>query len=81
MAKSLQAARYRGLPAFLRDLREKAGLTQRQLAKTLGLSHTMVHNSEVAERRVDVTEFADWCIACGVDPVAALQRLLHVRRK
>lgn len=76
MAKSLQAARYRSLPPALRAMREAAGLTHRELAKKLRLSHTMVHNSEVAERRVDVMEFADWCRACGVDPVVALRRLL-----
>ncbi len=60
-------------------MREAAGLTQRDLAKKLKLSHTMVHNSEVAERRVDVMEFADWCLACGVEPVAALSDLLKRR--
>ena len=42
------------LPAFLRQMREKAGLTQRELAEKLGIQHTMIHNSETAERRVDV---------------------------
>jgi transcriptional regulator with XRE-family HTH domain len=79
MAKSLQATRYRSLPPTLRQMREAAGLTQRELAKKLKLSHTMVHNSEVAERRVDVMEFADWCVACGVDPVGALRELLKRR--
>jgi len=73
MAKSLQASRYRQLPAFLRQMREKANLTQRDLAKKLGIQHTMIHNSETAERRVDVAEFADWAKACGVDPVEAFK--------
>jgi transcriptional regulator with XRE-family HTH domain len=79
MAKSLQAPRYRPLPGMLREMREAAGLTQRELAEKLKLSHTMVHNSEVAERRVDVMEFIDWCEACGVEPVQALARLKHHR--
>ncbi len=80
MAKSLQASRYRRLPSLLRDMREKANLTQRALAKKLRMSHTMVHSSETAERRVDVAEFADWATACGVDPVDALAELLERRR-
>jgi len=76
MAKSLQAPRYRSLPAMLRRLRKQAGLTERALAKKMGMSHVMVHNSETAERRVDVTEFRDWCVACGVDPLAAFAELL-----
>jgi transcriptional regulator with XRE-family HTH domain len=79
MAKSLQAARYRPLPAMLRQMREDAGLTQRDLAKKLKLSHTMVHNSEVAERRVDVMEFMDWASACNVDPEVAFSKLRQHR--
>jgi transcriptional regulator with XRE-family HTH domain len=73
MPKSLQAQRYRQLPAMLREMREKAGLTQRQLAKIMGISHVMIHNSETAERRVDISEFADWCEACGIDPLGAFK--------
>jgi transcriptional regulator with XRE-family HTH domain len=69
------------LPAMLREMRERASLTQRELAKKLALNHTTVHNSETAERRVDVAEFADWCVACGVDPVDALMELLRRKGK
>jgi transcriptional regulator with XRE-family HTH domain len=80
MAKSLQAQRYRQLPAFLREMREQASLTQRDLAKKLKMNHTMIHNSETAERRVDVAEFADWATACGVDPIDALRDFLKRHR-
>ena len=80
MAKSLQAPRYRQLPALLRELREAAGLTQRQLAAKLRLSHSLVHNSETAERRVDVAEFVDWVTACGADPAQAFAEFLKRRR-
>jgi transcriptional regulator with XRE-family HTH domain len=80
MAKSLQAQRYRQLPAFLREMRERANLTQRDLAKELRINHTMVHNSETAERRVDVAEFVDWAVACGLDPVVAFKEFLKRRR-
>lgn len=71
VANSLRASRYHPLPPAFRKMRETAGLTQRELAKALRLSHTMVHNSEFAESRVDGMEFADWCKARGVDPVMA----------
>jgi hypothetical protein len=38
-----------------------------------------VHKSEVGERRVDVAEFMDWCIACGAEPEATV-KLLRRRR-
>ena len=80
MPKSLQALRYRQLPAFMREIREEAGLTQRELAKKLRMNHTMIHNSETAERRVDITEFIDWAMACGVDPIDAFKSFLKKRR-
>jgi transcriptional regulator with XRE-family HTH domain len=80
MPKSLQAQRYRRLPALLREMRESAGLTQRELAQKLRINHTMVHNSETAERRVDVAEFIDWASACGLDPLEAFGDFLKRRR-
>ena len=76
MSKSLHAERYRHLPEMLRKFRERAGLTQRELARKLRMSHTLIHNSETAERRVDVAEFSDWVQACGVDPVDAFKEFL-----
>ncbi len=80
MPKSLQAQRYRHLPGFLRAMREKANLTQRDLGKKLRMNHTMVHNSETAERRVDLAEFIDWAAACDVDPLDALKEFLKHRK-
>ena len=80
MAKALQAQRYRQLPSLLRRMREEAGLTQRDLAKLLKMNHTTVHNSETAERRVDVAEFVDWAKACEVDPAAAFNEFLTAHR-
>ena len=79
MAKAQHAQRYRQLPGFLRKLREEAGLTQRELAGKLRTTHVFVHKSEVGERRVDVAEFMDWCVACGADPEQAFRQLRRLR--
>jgi len=79
MAKAQHAPRYRHLPAMLRRLREAAGLTQRQLATKLGTTHIFVHKSEIGERRVDITEFIDWTVACDVDPGKAFAELRRHR--
>ena len=68
MAKAQHAQRYRLVPGLLRKLREDASLTQRQLGEKLRVSHVFVHKSEIGERRVDIAEFADWCVACEVNP-------------
>ena len=64
---------------MLRRMRQEASLTQRQLAAKLRVSHVFVHKSEVGERRVDVAEFLDWCVACGKDPDEAFRRLRRQR--
>ena len=79
MAKSQHAPRYRPLPAFLRQMREDASLTQRDLAAKLKTNHVFVHKSEIGERRVDITEFMDWCLACGQDPEKAFRSLRRLR--
>ncbi len=75
--KSQHSPAYEPLPAFLRTLREGAGLTQRELGKALGKPQSWVHNCEVGNRRVDVTEFAAWAVACGQPAGAALDRFLR----
>ena len=67
---------YRVLPGFLKDLREQAGLTQRQLGQILNKPQSWVYNCETANRRVDVTEFISWANACEIDPRKAFSRLL-----
>ena len=73
--KRNQALSYLKVPPFLRQLREAAGLTQRQLAKKLGESQWWVHRSEIGSRRVDVVEFARWSTGCGTDPDTAIREL------
>ena len=72
--KAQQSRRYRAVPGLLRSLREEAGLTQRALGEALEKPQSWIYNCETANRRVDVSEFCDWCTACKVDPVAALRR-------
>lgn len=61
--------------AMLRAMREEAGLTQRDLGRKLRMHNTMVHRSEIGDRRIDPVEFASWCRACEVDPGEAIGQL------
>ncbi len=74
--KAQHAMKYRALPAFLRQTRENEGMTQRELGHKLGKPQSWVYNCETGNRRVDVTEFAQWARACDVDAVEAFKRLL-----
>jgi len=56
-------------------MRSDAGLTQRALAEKLQMHNSMVHRSEIGDRRIDPVEFASWCRACGIDPGKAIREL------
>ena len=57
-------------------MREKAGLTQRELGKRLKKPQSWVFNCETANRRVDITEFILWAKACDIEPKKAFNKLL-----
>lgn len=74
--KSQHSLMYRALPGFLREMREKAGLTQRELGKRLNKPQSWVYNCETANRRMDITEFITWARACEMKPQTAFSKLL-----
>lgn len=74
--KPQHTPKYARVPQLLRELRESAGLTQRQLAEKVAQPQSWVHKSESGTRRVDVAEFCEWCAACGVTPMAGIRRFL-----
>ena len=74
--KSQHNRMYRVLPTFLREMRENAGLTQREIGKRLNKPQSYVYNCETANRRVDITEFIQWSKACEINPKTAFNKLL-----
>jgi transcriptional regulator with XRE-family HTH domain len=76
MAKKSNPPSQHDVPGLLRRMREEAKLTQRDLAGRMKRAQPWIHKSEIGERRVDVSEFLDWCAACGRDPHEALRQLL-----
>lgn len=74
--KSQHSLMYKKMPAFLREMREKAGLTQRDIGKLINKPQSYIYNCETANRRVDITEFIVWSKACGVDAKTAFAKLL-----
>lgn len=78
--KRNQAQIYARVPTFLREMRETAGLTQRELADKIKQSQWWVARSETGSRRVDVAEFVEFCVGCKVDPAKALTDLSRQQR-
>lgn len=75
MGKSIHTERQKRLVALLRTTREKAGLTQIQLARRLGKYKTYVSKYETGERQLDVVEFLAVAEALGLEPGKVLAKV------
>lgn len=76
MVQSMFTAAYRQVIEAVVRLRQAAGLTQRELAKSLGREQSYIGRIETGQRRIDLVEFVWVCNACGADPSAEAQRLI-----
>lgn len=66
MDKSIYSAEYGLLLDRLRKAREKAGLTQEEIASRLGVTQSFVSKCERGERRLDLIEVRAWSQALGL---------------
>ena len=71
--KSTHTPAYRRLLALLRQARDDAGLTQRDLAKRLRVHRSWVAKVETGERRLDVVEFIRLTRALRADAAKILK--------
>jgi len=53
------------LKTLLREIRERAGLRQSDLAEVIGRPQSFVSEYEVGQRRLDLVELRMVCEACG----------------
>ena len=68
----------RACGAWLRDLREKKGLSQRDLARLVGTDYyTFISQLETGRGRVPAEKYLAWAEALGVEPAAFVKRLLY----
>lgn len=75
MEKSVHTPDYAALRAELRQARDAANLSQRDLATRLGVAHSWVAKVETGERRIDLLEFCWFFAACDANVQPALDRL------
>ena len=68
MKKTIHSEHSTIISARLVNIRKKAKLTQRDLAKKLEREHSFVAHYELGERRIDLAEFYWICCACGALP-------------
>ena len=77
MRKTIYSKQSEYLCEMLVAMRNRAGVTQRQLAPKLGREHNMVGRLELGERRLDVIEFYWLCKACGANPEKTAAELMR----
>jgi len=74
--KTLELRRQAG--RWLRSLREKAGLSQRQLATKVDSEYyTFISQLELGRGRIPPDKYLVWAMALGCDPRAFVQELLR----
>ena len=77
MAKSLHTPEYEHFCSLLVAARQKAGLTQVEVALRVKRPQSFVAKYEGCERRLDVIEFLEICDALNVEPSKILAQLRH----
>lgn len=64
---SVYREEYKIMIDLLRDVREKAGLRQEDVAEKLGVLQTFVSKIETSDRRLDIIELRDMCAVYEVE--------------
>ena len=75
MEKTIHTAAYEELIAWLKSCREKKGLSMRDLAVELDVSHSWIAKVEQMERRLDILEYVRLCHGLSVDPAIGLAKI------
>lgn len=78
MVDSVWSAGYDAVLEAVVAMRQKAGLTQRELADRVGREQSFIGRIETRQRRVDLVEFAYIARCCGLD---AEQELAKVTKR
>ena len=77
MATGLHTERYQRFSKALAAARHGAGLSQRELARKLGVDQSFIAKYEAGRRRLDVIEFLQILQAIGGDYRAILDPLIN----
>jgi transcriptional regulator with XRE-family HTH domain len=76
MRKTIYSQQSRIVGDWIRGMRERAGLAQRELGRKLGREHSFISKCELGERRIDIVEFYWICEACGANPEAEARKIM-----
>jgi len=80
VARTLTSPEYQHLRRLLVEARERAGLTQGQVAARLKRAQSFVSKYEQGERRLDVVEFVHVCNALEINAARVLADVIKARK-
>ena len=78
MSKEIRSPRHEALRKLLKLERQKAELSQGQLAERLGWDRTTISDIETGTKRVTAIELIELGEALDFDPAAAVRRVAKV---
>lgn len=78
MKKTIHSLMAKVIVEKIIEMRNKAGFTQRELAKKLAREHSFVARIELGERRIDLAELYLICKACNCSPQKEITRILKL---
>ena len=79
MSKEIRSPRDEALRKFLKLERQKAELSQSQLAERLDWDRTTISDIETGSKRVTAIELIELGKALQFDPAAAIRRIARIR--
>jgi len=77
MRKSLYTRQSEIVGLALKEIREEAGVSQRQLCVMLKREHSFVSKYEAGARRVDLAEFYWICCTCGANAETESRKIMR----
>ena len=80
MPKSLYSTRHKMIADAIATGRRAKGLSQAQVAKSLGRHQPFIANIESGERRVDLVELLDLAAIVNLDVEALVRELQNVKK-
>lgn len=66
--KSIHSKEQLALRKILKEKRLSLGLSQRELAKKIGVVYSLISKIETGDRRLDFLEMIDYCRKLDIDP-------------
>ncbi|TQV71403.1 helix-turn-helix transcriptional regulator [Aliikangiella marina] len=77
MKKGVHDNKYEDLITWLKSVREAKGLTIRDVGRLIDEPHQLVSKVEKFQRKLNVYEFVQYCVALEVDPYEGIDILLN----